>query len=49
MATAMRVERDKEANGNGSKSNGNGNKGGGQAMVIATKRVMVLATRVAGQ
>jgi hypothetical protein len=28
---------------------GNGNKGGGQTMIMATKRLMVTATRVAGK
>ncbi len=43
-------------NGNGSnkeseggKGNGNGNKGGGRAMETATKRAMVMTTRVAGK
>ena len=33
-------------NGDGGKSNGNGNNGGKQAMAMATKMVMVMATRV---
>ena len=33
-------------NGDGGKSNGNGNNGGMRAMAMATKRVMVTATRV---
>ncbi len=33
-------------NGNGGKSDGNGNNGGRRAMAMATKRVMVTATRV---
>jgi hypothetical protein len=33
-------------NGNGGKSNGNGDNGGRQAIVMATKRVMVMTTRV---
>jgi hypothetical protein len=33
-------------NGDGGKSGGNGNNGGRQAMAMATKRVMVTATRV---
>jgi hypothetical protein len=47
MATAMRVAGDKEGNGNGGKSNGD--KGGGKAMAMATKRVIVTAIRVVGK
>jgi hypothetical protein len=49
MATVMRVVGNKEGNGDGGKSDGNSNKGGGQAMVAATKRVVVMATRVGGK
>ncbi len=49
MATATRLAGDDEDNGNGGKSDGDGNKGGGQARVMATNRVMVMATRVAGE
>ncbi len=45
----MRVAGDKEGNSNGGKSNGNSNKGGGQAMAMATKRVMVKVTSVASK
>jgi hypothetical protein len=45
----MRVAGDKEGNGDGGKSDGNGNKGGGQVTVTATKRLMVMATRVGGK
>ncbi len=48
MATVMRVVGSKVGNGNFGKSNGNGNKGGGQATTMATKRVIVTVTRVAG-
>jgi hypothetical protein len=48
MATAMRVAGNKEGNGDFGKSDGDGNKGGGQATAMATKRVIVTATRVAG-
>ncbi len=51
MAMGMRVAGDEGGNGNGGKSDGNGDKGGRQAMVtmMATKRVMVTATRVGGK
>jgi hypothetical protein len=49
MVTAMRVVGDEEGNGDGGKSNGNGDQGGGQETEMATKRVMVKATRVAGK
>jgi hypothetical protein len=42
MAMAMRVAGDKEGNGDA-------DKGGGQAMVMATKREMVTAARVVGK
>ncbi len=48
MMTAMRMAGNKEGNGNFSKRDGNGNKGGGQATAMATKRVIVTVTRVAG-
>ncbi len=46
MMMAMRVVGNKEGNGNLGKMDGNGNKGGRQAM--ATKRVIMTVTRVAG-
>jgi hypothetical protein len=49
MATVMRAVGDKEGNGDGSKRDSNGNKGGEQAMAMAIKRVMVMATRVGGE
>ncbi len=49
MATVMRVAGDKEGNCDGGKSDGDGNKGGGRATATATKRVMVMATRVGGK
>jgi hypothetical protein len=49
MAMAMRVAGDEGGNGDSSKTDDNGNKGGGQAMATVTKRVMVMATRVAGK
>ncbi len=49
MAMAMRVAGDEGGNGNSSKSNGDGNKGGEQATATVMKRVMVKATRVAGE
>ena len=36
----------RKGNGNGGKSNGDGDNGGRRVMVMATKRVMVTATRV---
>jgi hypothetical protein len=45
IATASRVARNEDGNGNGGKSNGNGNKGGGQA----TTRAMAAATTVIWQ
>ncbi len=48
IMTAMRVTGNKEGNGNFGKRDGNGDKGGGQATAMATKRVIVMATRVAG-
>ncbi len=48
MATAMGVAGSKEGNSDFGKRDGNGNKGGGQAMAMATKRVIVMVTRVAG-
>jgi len=36
----------RRGNGDDVKSDGNGDNGGGQAMAMATKRVMVMATRV---
>jgi hypothetical protein len=38
--------RRQRGNGDGGKSNGNGDNGGRRAMAMATKRVMVMATRV---
>ncbi len=49
IVMAMRVAGNEGGNGNGCKSNGDGNKGGGQMMAMVTKRVMVMATRVAGE
>jgi hypothetical protein len=49
MAMVMRVAGNKEGNVDNGKSNGNSNKGGGQATVMATKRVMVMATWVASK
>ncbi len=49
IVIAMRVAGDKGGNGNGSKSNGNRDKGGRQATRTATRRVMVMGTRVAGK
>jgi hypothetical protein len=46
MVPAMRAAGDKE--GEGCKGNGNCNKGGRRAMAMATKRMMAMATRVAG-
>ncbi len=48
MMTAMRVAGNKEGNGNFGKRDGDSNKGGGQATATATKRVIMMATRVAG-
>ncbi len=48
MMTTMRVAGNKEGNGNFSKRDGNGDKGGRQATAMATKRVIVMATRVVG-
>jgi hypothetical protein len=48
MMTAMRVAGNEEGNGNFGKRDGNGNKGGRQVTATATKRVIVMATRVAG-
>ncbi len=45
----MRVAGNKEGIGTGGKSNGNGDKDGRQVMAMAAKRVMVMATRVAGK
>jgi hypothetical protein len=47
MVTAMRVAGNKEGDGNGGKSNGN--KGGGPAMAMATKRVIMVMIRVVGE
>ncbi len=49
MATVMRVAGNKEDNGDSGKSDGNGDKGGRRATATATKRVMVMATRVGGK
>ncbi len=49
MAMGMPVAGNKEGNGEGGKSNGNGNKGGRLVTLMATKRVMVTATRVVGK
>jgi hypothetical protein len=49
MAMMMKVVGDKEGSGNGGKSDVEGNKGGGRAMAMAMKRVMVMETRVAGK
>jgi hypothetical protein len=49
MAMTMRVAGNEGDNGDDSRSNGYGNKGGGQVTTMATKRVMVTATRVAGK
>ncbi len=38
--------RRRRGNGDGGKSDGDGNNGGGRAMAMATKRVMLTATRV---
>ena len=46
MTMTARVAGNEE--NDGGKSNGNGKKGDGQAMVTATKRAMVAATRVVG-
>jgi hypothetical protein len=56
MATVTRLAGDKEGkgegggrrrgNGDGDKSGGDGDNGGRRAMTMATKRVMVMATRV---
>ena len=48
MMMAMRVAGNEEGNGDFGKRDGAGNKGGGQATATATKRVIVMATRVAG-
>jgi hypothetical protein len=48
MAMAMRVAGSKEDNSDFGKRDGNGNKGGRQATATGTKRVIVMATRVAG-
>ena len=50
IATVMRVAGSKEGNSNFGKRDGNGtkDKGGGQAAATATKRVIAMATRVAG-
>ncbi len=48
LMMAMRVAGNKEGNGNFGKRDGDGNKGGGQATAMATKRVIVTASRVAG-
>jgi hypothetical protein len=48
MMTAMRVAGNEEGNGYFGKRDGDGDKGGGQATATATKRVIVIATRVAG-
>jgi hypothetical protein len=47
MATAMRVAGDKESNGDGGK--GVVDEGGGQAMAMVTKRVIMTAIRVVGE
>jgi hypothetical protein len=47
--TIIRVMGNNEGNHDGRKRDGNGNKGGRQATAKPTKRVMVMATRVAGQ
>jgi hypothetical protein len=44
----MRVVGSKDDNGNFGKRDGDGDKGGRQATATATKRVIVMATRVAG-
>ena len=56
MATAMRLAGNKAEKGKGSKGNGNGNGGwqaskrmAGECTMSTTKRVMVIATRVAGK
>jgi hypothetical protein len=48
MMMAMRVAGNKEGNGDFGKRDGDGNEGDGQATAMATKRVIVMATRVAG-
>ncbi len=48
MMTAMRVAGNEKGNGNFGKRDGDGDKGGGQATATATKRVIVMASRVAG-
>ncbi len=48
MMMAMRVAGNKEGNGNFGKRDSDGDKGGGQATAMATKRVIVTASRVAG-
>ncbi len=48
MMTAMTVVGNKVRNGDFGKRDGNGIKGVGQATAMATKRVIVMATRVAG-
>ncbi len=45
----MRVAGNKGGNGDDGRSNGNGDKGGGRATTMATKRVVVTVTRVAGK
>ncbi len=49
MVMAMRVAGNEGGNGNGGKSDDNGNKGGERATATVTKRVMAIATRVAGE
>jgi hypothetical protein len=48
MMMAMRVAGSEVGNGNFGKRDGDGNKGGRQATVTATKRVIMMATRVPG-
>ncbi len=48
MMMAMRVAGKEEGNGNFGKRDGSSDKGGGQVTATATKRVIVMATRVAG-
>ncbi len=46
--TAMRVAGNEAGNGDFGKRDGDCDKGGGQAMAMATKRVTVMVSRVAG-
>ncbi len=48
MATAMRVAGNEEGNGDFGKSDGDGDNGGQRATAMATKRVIMTATWVAG-